>query len=72
MKNLRKATLRVARIRRRKLKTLALHVDRTRAAWWTARDEASRLFKIAKKAHDEFVAELSRPGPISQPRPKQP
>lgn len=49
--------------RREKLKNLAMHVTRTRAAWETARDEAARLFKIAQKAHDAFVVELSKPLP---------
>jgi len=47
--------------RKAKLKQLALHSERTRAAWETARDEAARLFKIAQAAHDLYVNELSKP-----------
>lgn len=47
--------------RKAKLKQLALHSERTRAAWETARDEAARLFKIAQAAHDLYVTELSKP-----------
>lgn len=56
--------------RKAKLKQLAMHSMRTRAAWETARDEASRLFKIAQVAHDLYVKELSRPLP-SSPSPKR-
>lgn len=64
----RKETFRLVRIRRLKLRDLALHVTRTKAAWETARDEAARLFKIAQTAHNELVVELSKPLPHPRKR----
>lgn len=44
--------------REKRLTLLAQRAEETRAAWETAQEETSRLFKIAKMANDEFVDAL--------------
>ena len=44
--------------RERRLQILAKKAEETRGAWEAAKDEAQRLFKIAKVANDAFVDAL--------------